>query len=159
MDDAENETSGTASLNYGEVDIEEDVAIEAFQKLADGYFKQNFGTMMKSEIDLIMFECIDDAFNKKIDNDNSSDNGSDIGNLKVCTDYMVARQLALTPQRVQNLRTKSALRRAKDEAWTGSFLRVLQRNTYEMVKQPGKRTYLCDSCFLRKWRCSLFKTL
>lgn len=117
----------TVQLRYGGIEINNDDALAAFKELADKYFNQNFGTMMKSEINLVMFKCFDRA---AIGRDANA----------APTDYTLSRQLALTPQRVQNLRTKLALRGNEIDRWQESFLKVLESDAYRMVSAKGEKS-------------------
>lgn len=117
-----NDQASLASLD--EMGITPEQALNTFEILARGYYNRNFGTMAKSEIDLVMFQCFENAARRS----NSA-----------LTDYELSCKLALTPQRIQNFRTKGALRNGFAHDWVDSFLQVLNRGTYEMIDRKGQR--------------------
>ncbi len=96
-------TISSNRLAFKGVPVSSDIAADAFYRLAKGYYDEDrpFGTFSKSEIDLIMFDAFDQAFQEF--------RASESGN-SIVTDFDLALKLRITPSRVQTLRTKVALR-------------------------------------------------
>ncbi len=79
---------------------------------------QNFGTLSKSEFDLLVFHYY--LLNKQA---NSTG--------KYVTDYEIGRDLGLTIQRVRSLREREALKWRSQEDWKEKFLKCLKYAHYD----------------------------
>ena len=79
---------------------------------------QNFGTLSKSEFDLLVFHYY--LLNKQ----------AQVGSAYV-TDYEIGRDLGLTIQRVRSLREREALKWRSQEDWKEKFLKCLKYARYD----------------------------
>lgn len=100
-------------------------ALEYFQEIASKYYDRNFGTISKSELDLLMFQIFDEA---ALEDDPQE-----------WTDYKVARQLALTPQRVQNMRTRIALKSDEDVDLEKILLDIVEHESYRIIDRKDEK--------------------
>lgn len=83
---------------------------ENFRQLAKLYYEGNFGTVQKSEIDLLMFHFF---YEEKC-----RETKDRTGSYNTVSDYTLAVELGVTPQRVRALREKVELRYpSKDFDW------------------------------------------
>ena len=80
--------------------------------------KQNFGTLSKSEFDLLVFH-----YYLREKQANASG--------KYVSDYDIGRELGLTIQRVRSLREREALKWRSQEDWKNSFLECLKHARYD----------------------------
>ena len=80
--------------------------------------KQNFGTLSKSEFDLLVFHYY--LLNKQVN----------VGGQYV-SDYDIGRELGLTIQRVRSLREREALKWRSQEDWKAKFLECLKHARYD----------------------------
>lgn len=80
--------------------------------------KQNFGTLSKSEFDLLVFHYY---LREKQANVSG----------KYVSDYDIGRDLGLTIQRVRSLREREALKWRSQEDWKNSFLECLKHARYD----------------------------
>ena len=73
---------------------------DAFDRIAEKYYFNNFGTFSKSEIDLLMFDIYleQSIINNKLN--------TNLVNYNAVSDYKMARNLGITPQRIRNLKIK-----------------------------------------------------
>ena len=87
--------------------------------------KQNFGTLSKSEFDLMVFHYY--LLNKQMN-----------AGGKYVSDYDIGRELGLTIQRVRSLRERDALKWGAENDWKDSFLACLKhaRRDGDNVKIP-----------------------
>ena len=83
---------------YNEIFDSESKKAEAFDKIARNYYQGNFGSMQKSDIDVLMFSLFIEGILDKSENDISS-----------YSDYTLAKQLGITQSRVSNLKQKKQL--------------------------------------------------
>lgn len=72
-------------------------------KISKHYFEQNFGSFSKSDMDLLMFHFYLDELIEQ----NSDKNG--VVNYSAISDFKIAKELGITPQRVRNLKIKTQL--------------------------------------------------
>ena len=79
---------------------------------------QNFGTLSKSEFDLLVFHYY--LLNKQVN----------VGGQYV-SDYDIGRELGLTIQRVRSLREREALKWRSQEDWKAKFLECLKHARYD----------------------------
>ena len=90
----------TASLweRYNEIFKSDEKKAEAFDKLARNYYLGNFGSMQKSDIDVLMFSLFIDCILEQSEDD-----------INTYSDYTLAKQLGITQSRVSNLKQKKQL--------------------------------------------------
>ena len=79
---------------------------------------RNFGTLSKSEFDLLVFHYY--LLNKQVN----------VGGQYV-SDYDIGRELGLTIQRVRSLREREALKWRSQEDWKAKFLECLKHARYD----------------------------
>ena len=101
---------------------------EAFDKIADMFYKQNFGTTSKSEIELLMFSFFMDEMIEKY----SDENG--VLDYRSCSDLTIAKTLGLTPERVHTLKEKKQMRYPVKFDWRDSLKKISDSVRYENGK-------------------------
>ena len=98
---------------YNEIFDSDEKKAEAFDKIAKNYYLGNFGSIQKSDIDVLMFSLFIEGILDKTENDVNS-----------YSDYTLAKQLGITPSRVSNLKQKKQLQYPYDKFdWRLSFRR------------------------------------
>ena len=118
-----------------------------FDEIADLFYKQNFGTASKSDIDLLMFKIyIEELIEQNKDND--KDNTIDYNKI---SDYKIARHLGITPQKVRSLKLKKELvYPQKDFEWKYSLRRLLSDERRIRIDNNSIKISIPDPClFLR----------
>lgn len=109
---------------------------EAFDKIAEKYYSCNFGTMSKSEMDLLMFSEYLDRLRDISGN-----------NMNAYSDYELSKQLGITQSRVSSLKERKELIYPYEESnWIMSLCQITQYARYdnEMIVLPinDKNLYL-----------------
>ena len=107
---------------------------DAFDKVAMNYYMGNFGSMQKSDVDVLMFSLLLDEILKSSESD-----------INTYSDYTLAKQLGITQSRVSNLKQKKQLQYPYEGFdWKKSF----ERCCYNARLDGGKiRINLSeDSC-------------
>lgn len=120
---------------WKELFSEED-KIAAFDKIADVYYQGNFGTMLKSDFEVLLFSIYLDRILDRSGNEMNS-----------YSDYTLSKQLGITESRVRSLKVKKDLRYHYEELdWKESFLRVIKNMRYEngyfKISIPDPNLYL-----------------
>lgn len=119
------DTSNEQVRIFEDCAITSEEALDTFRQLIEKYFDANasFGSVAKSEIDLLMFGMFEKAFvqSKKPD---------PVG------DFEMALKLNITPSRVQTLRTKVALREGMSCDAGKILLDLMNAESYDIC--PGK---------------------
>lgn len=100
---------------------------EAFEKIEELFYKNNFGSANKSEIELLMFSILMDIL---IEN-NSTDNVLD---LKSCSDYKIAKLLGIPQEKVRTLKIKKQARYPHKFDWRKSFEMLKDSIVYNQEK-------------------------
>lgn len=138
-------------------ELDHATAAEAFFRLADQFYKKNFGTFSKSEFDLFMFEVFFTAFENKQKSTNQmlEDTSHSSNSFTYISELNIAVQLGITPRRVSNLREKLDIRQNKysEKGWVEELLKVLddskiyQNGDYAKFLLPSKysKTVLEDA--------------
>ena len=102
---------------------------EAFDKIAEMYYCENFGTASKSELDLLMFSIYMETLIKKYsDIDNTLD-------YNACSDYKIAKKLGVTQERVRSLKVKKQARYPHDFDWRKSLKKLENNIVYDESKK------------------------
>ena len=97
-----------------------------FDKISDMYYKQNFGSTTKSDLDLLIFStylehCLDS--NERTD------------------DYTLSKQLGITQTRIRSLKERKELKYPrKNFVWKDSFAREIKNAKYDEKKHLIKLT-------------------
>lgn len=92
---------------------------DAFDRIAEIYYFNNFGTFNKSEMDLLMFDIY---LEQSIKNNKLNDN---LLNYNAVSDYKMARNLGITPQRIRNLKIKKQYVYPVKFDWKDSLANIL----------------------------------
>ena len=94
---------------------------KAFDEIAQLFYNRNFSTTTKSEIELLMFSYyMEMTIQKNVDSENRLDYSK-------CSDFAMAKQLGITPERIRTLKVKKQSRYPVDFDWQDS-LKALQNN-------------------------------
>lgn len=96
-----------------------------FDEIADYYYRCNFGTMSKSEIDLLMFKF----YFEKMMNKNMNKDGT--LNYNAISDYQIANRLGITESRVRSLKVKYHLKYGNEFDWKKAFAKLVSNARYE----------------------------
>lgn len=111
------------------VSFSEDEKRELFDKIAAHFYESNFGTMSKSDFELMMF----DFYIKKMMADSMDEDGTI--NFSNCSDYKISKDLGITQQRVRNLKIKNELvNPMKDFEWKQAFAKLISNARFENHK-------------------------
>lgn len=121
---------------YNELFPDDATKAKAFDEIAKQYYFCNFGTMQKSDIDVLLFSLyVDQILNQTEEN------------MDTYSDYTLSKYLGITQSRISTLKVKKELKYPyPDFDWKESFLRVLENARYEngkiKVHIPDKNLYL-----------------
>lgn len=110
--------------------------IEAFNEIAKIYYDKNFGTMQKSDFDVLMFSIYIEQIFKNTGNDFNS-----------YSDYTLSKELGITQQRINSLKQKKELKYPqKNFDWKIAFETYLKKSKYTdnkiKVYIPDPNVYL-----------------
>lgn len=106
---------------YNSIFSTEKSKAEAFDKIAENYYLGNFGSMQKSDIDVLMFSIFIEGI---LDRSES--------NMDAYSDYTLAKQLGISQSRISTLKVKKQLQYPYDKFdWRRSFARVCENARYE----------------------------
>ena len=98
---------------------------EAFDKLAERFYNKNFGSMSKSDIEVLMFSVYIDRILEKEGDDNFAK----------YSDYTLSKELGITQSKVSNLKVKKQMQYPYESFdWRESFSRVIKNARYENNK-------------------------
>lgn len=94
--------------------------IEAFDEIAKAYYDMNFGTMQKSDFEVLMFSIYIEQILKKSEDDFNS-----------YSDYTLSKELGITQNRINMLKQKKELKYPKaDFDWKSAFEIYLEKSKY-----------------------------
>lgn len=97
---------------------------KAFDKIAEAYYNRNFGSISKSDFDVLMFSI----YIERLLEQNESD-------MESYSDYELSKQLGITQSKIKNLKVKKQLLYPYNKFdWQESFGRVCKNATYEQGK-------------------------
>ena len=105
---------------------------KCFDELKALYYNKNFGTTPKAEIDLLMFRFyLEDKIAENLDDDNVVDYSK-------ISDFKIAKELGLTPQKVKNLKIKVQMKYPNTGGfdWQKSFRKILA-NSKNLTVENG----------------------
>ena len=119
---------------------EEDLAgkAKAFDQIAEKYYFGNFGSVGKSDLDVLMFSIyIERILNKSQDN------------FSTYSDYTLSKQLGITQTRISNLKVKKELQYPyEDFNWRKRLADISQNAIYDegriKLHIPIPRNQKCD---------------
>lgn len=104
--------------------FDDESKIKAFDQIAKNFFVHNFGSMSKSDIELLLFSLLIDRI---LDNSESDPN--------TYSDYTLSKLLGITEQRINNLKIKKELKYPYEKFdWRESFARIIKNARYEEEK-------------------------
>ena len=103
---------------------------EYFDILSNMFYDHNFGTLSKAEIDLMMFRFY---LNKRV-RDNINSEG--VVNYNNISDFRIAKELGLTPNRVRNLKVRCQMKEPINFSWQKSLKKLI--DTARMDKASHK---------------------
>lgn len=105
-----------------------------FLEIASHYYNKNFGTMSKSELDLLMFKIFYDGLKSK--NDDSS-----------LTDVALAIELGITKQKVKSFKERMFLKYSSDNDfdWRREMRDCISNSSVEYDERTGKFTILISN--------------
>lgn len=93
---------------------------KAFDEIAKVYYDKNFGTMQKSDFDVLMFSIYIEQILKKSESDFDS-----------YSDYTLSKELGITQQRINSLKQKKELKYPKENFdWKKAFEIYLKKSKY-----------------------------
>lgn len=102
---------------------------EYFDKIAELFYKQNFGAANKSEIELLMFSVfLDEMIDHNCDKENILD-------YKECSDYKIGKMLGIPQEKVKTLKIKKQARYPKEFNWQKSFMSIKEAIRYDVDKK------------------------
>lgn len=101
-----------------------DAVNELVETLCKRYFFKNFGSLSKSELDVLMFHCYLKTFPDKA----------------IPSDFSISVQLGITQSRVRTLKEKEYLlySRKNDDGWKEEFKKILSENYIQFEKTNNK---------------------
>ena len=109
--------------NYEKLFSEEEKA-KAFDQIAKAYYFKNFGTMQKSDLDVLMFSIYIEQILSKTESEYDS-----------YSDYTLSKELGITQARVNILKQKKELKYPKKGFdWRESFKKFVDKATYDNNK-------------------------
>lgn len=101
----------------------------AFDKLAEHFYHQNFGTMTKSEFELLMFHFYLDALMEKAKNDKG------VLDYFQVSDYQIAKELGIPQSAVRSLKIRKQARYREEFSWQESLLSIKEHIRYDPEKR------------------------
>lgn len=109
---------------------------EAFDKIAEQFYDANFGTISKSDIDVLLFSIYIEQILEKEET-----------NLNAYSDYTLSKELGITQSKVSTLKVKKQLLYPYEKFdWKASFARISQNAVYEnnkiKIHIPDKNLYI-----------------
>lgn len=105
---------------YEELFDDDKSKAKAFDEIANVYYDKNFGTIQKSDFDVLMFSI----YIERILNKSESDFNS-------YSDYTLSKELGITQQRINSLKQKKELKYPKDGfEWKTAFEAYLKKSKY-----------------------------
>lgn len=110
--------------NYSKIFPTNESKAEAFDKIAELYYDRNFGTVSKSDLDVLMFSIYIEQILKQ----------SEVYMETYC-DYELSKQLGITQSKIRNLKIKKELKYPyKNFDWKKSFARLSKTAYFENGK-------------------------
>lgn len=125
-----------AKMRYSELFPDDKSKADAFDAIAEKYYYTNFGSLSKSDFDVLMFSLYLERIL-----DLSEENAISY------SDYTLSKLLGITQSRISNLKVKKELQYPYDKfSWQKSFERIVENYRYEkgkiMLFIPDKNLYL-----------------
>jgi hypothetical protein len=115
-----NDTHGKVfSLSFSEEE-----KIKNFDRLAEVFYKHNFGTVSKTDLELLMFDF---AMNNILANTDKNNGVLD----NTCSAYCISKLLGITQQKVDNLKVKRQLKYPMNYDWQASLAKLTKNALYD----------------------------
>lgn len=139
------------------IDFSDEEKIKAFDDIQEKYFHNNFGTASKSDIELLLFKI----YLEHILAGHRNDETGVIDDYNCCSDYMIAKELGITPQRVRNLKVKKQLVYPEEFNWKEALKNLLGKASYDRdtrmitLNIPDPNLFLEIQNFLEENGCYL----
>lgn len=92
---------------------------EAFDRIAEHYYKGNFGSLSKSDLEVLLFTIL-------IDHCRKEDDRTD--------DYALSKLLGVTQSRIRSFKQKSQLQYPTEMSWQGYFVDCIKNARYDENK-------------------------
>ncbi len=123
--------------------------IKIFDEIAGHFYERNFGSLTKTDFELMMFGF----YYKKMKECFKDKNGA-IDYIK-CSDYRISKDLGITQQKVRNLKVKYQLVSEQDEYdWKDEFVKLIGNaridNNKMIINIPDPNLYLDIQNFLEE---------
>ena len=139
------------------IQFSDEEKIMMFDKIADEFYNSNFGSLSKSEMELMMF----DFYIKKMMSDCRSDD--DTFDYSLCSDYKISKDLGITQQRVRNLKVKNQLVNPIEFDWKLSFAKLIKNAVFDgnkvIISIPDPNLYYEIQNFIEEQGAYIEKTL
>lgn len=107
------------------VEFTDEEKIKCFDELSEQFYNANFGTLSKTEFELMMFRF----YLEKLISINKFEDGT-IDYVK-CSDYKISKDLGITQQRVKNLKIKNQLTHPIDFQWEKALAKLTKNARYD----------------------------
>lgn len=125
-----------AEQRYNELFPDETTKAQAFDKLAEAYYRMNFGQMQKSDFETLMFSLYLDRILDASEED-----------IRSYSNYTLSKYLGITQSKVSNLKIRKELLYPSTKfKWQKSFQRVIKNARYEdnkiKIPIPDRNLYL-----------------
>lgn len=104
--------------------------VAAFDEIAKLFYKKNFGTTSKAEIELLMFSIFMDEMI-----DTYADPKTNVLNYNACSDYNIGKILGIPQEKVNTLKIKKQARYPKSFDWKKSLEDIQDRIVYDDRKK------------------------
>lgn len=114
---------------YESIFTDEKSKAAAFDKIAEHFYKANFGTMAKTDIETLMFSI----FIEQILNNLQAKEGS-TANFQAYSDFLLSKELGISQNRVSSLKLKKQLQYPYEFNWQEAFEKVSKNASYEHGK-------------------------
>lgn len=116
---------------YEKIFSDDKSKVRCFDILASLFYDKNFGTINKSEFDLLMFAFYIEQTIKKYSKESDNYNLIDYNSF---SDYKIGVNLGLTPQRVKGFKVrKELIYPQEDFDWKKSFMAMFESEKYEII--------------------------
>lgn len=107
------------------VEFTDEDKIRFFDEISKKFYNANFGTLSKSEFELMMFRF----YLEKLISVNRFKDGT-INYVK-CSDYKISKDLGITQQRVKNLKIKNQLTHPINFDWKKALANLIENARYD----------------------------
>lgn len=109
------------------VEFTDEDKIKCFDEISAQFYMANFGTLSKTEFELMMFRF----YLEKLISINKFEDGT-IDYVK-CSDYKISKDLGITQQRVKNLKIKNQLKHPIDFEWKKALAKLINNARYDQI--------------------------